>query len=295
MGRGDIEMVYNRNSSGKGRMGRRDGMTVCIAAACEGSRNVVVGADRMLTIGTLSLEFQHPNPKIVPLSDSCVMMTAGPALRDIELQKYVRRALAGVLGVAVPVIVDKVKEGYQEARRGKIEELYLKPRGLTLDRFLQAGQALIQDAAMVIDEQLATYDYELDVLVAGVDADGAHIYEIVNPGTAECFDSIGYHAIGSGSPHAASSFIEEGYSSYSATLQQAMWSVFQAKKRAERAPGVGEVAVFAVIEQGRLLKFPANALSKLGELYEEVLKGREECLRRLMPQLASVPKPEERL
>ncbi len=73
---------------------------------------------------------------------------------------------------------------------------------------------------MVIDEQLATYDYELEILVAGVDTDCAHIYRISNPGTAECLDGLGYHAIGSGEPHADFSFIEESYSQ-SATVQEA--------------------------------------------------------------------------
>lgn len=269
-------------------------MTVCIAAACENSRKLVVAADRMLTSGMLSLQFEHPGPKVFPLSDSCVMMTAGPALRDIELQKSVKRTLAGMSGIAVPVIVERVKDGYQEARRKKIEELYLKPRGLTLERFLQAGQALIQDAAMIIDEQLATYDYELEVLVAGVDSDGAHIYQIVNPGTAECFDSIGYHAIGSGEPHATFSLIEDGYSSHSATLQEAMWGVFQAKKRAERAPGVGQAGDFAIIEQGRFARFPEGALSKLQELYNELICIREQCMGKLKPKFASIPTPEEK-
>ncbi len=102
---------------------------------------------------------------------------------------------------------------------------------------------------MIIDEQLATYDYGLEVLVAGVDSDGAHIYKIDNPGTAECFDTIGYHAIGSGEPHAIYSLVDAGHT-HAATLQQTMWSVFEAKKLAERAPGVGVAGDFAVVGQG---------------------------------------------
>ncbi len=88
-------------------------MTVCLAAMCEDSKKIVVGSDRMWTAGILSLEFEHTRPKMVELSDSCMMMTAGPALRDLELKKYVKRELAGMSGVAIPLIVEKVKEGYR--------------------------------------------------------------------------------------------------------------------------------------------------------------------------------------
>ncbi len=265
-------------------------MTVCVAAICKDSEKIVVASDRMLTAGILSLEFEHTRPKIVELSDSCVMMTAGPALRDIELKKHVWKELAGMAGVAIPLIVEKVKDGYQKARRKKIEELYLNPRGLSLDRFLEQGQSLLPQVAMVIDEQLATYDYELEVLVAGVDSEGAHIYKIENPGTAECFDTIGYHAIGSGEPHAIYSLVDCGHI-HGATLQQCMWSVFEAKKLAERAPGVGVRGDFAIIEQGSVIYFERATLTKLEELYKESQEAKANCLKDIKPKAASIPLP----
>jgi 20S proteasome alpha/beta subunit len=265
-------------------------VTVCIAVMCEDSKKIVAGADRMLTSGMLSLAFEPVRPKIESLSDSCVMMTAGPALRDIELQKYVKRELAGMAGVAIPLIVEKVKDGYQAARRKKIEELYIKPRGLTLESYIEEGRGLVPDVAMLIDERLATYDYELEVLVAGVDSDGAHIYAVYNPGTAECFDSLGYHSIGSGEPHSAYSLIE-GMHSHRAKLREAMWSVYEAKKRAERAPGVGETDDFVIIEQGRVVNFSEAMLEKLAELNKEVGKSREKWLKEFKPKLESIPIP----
>ena len=127
-----------------------------------------------------------------------------------------------------------------------------------------------------------------------MDADGAHIYLIMNPGTGECFDSIGYHAIGSGEPHATSSLIEDGYSCYSATLQEAMWGVFQAKRRAERAPGVGQAGDFAIIEPGHVVRFSETTLASLQELYNEVVGIKEECLGKLRPKFSSIPIPDEK-
>jgi len=243
-----------------------------------------------MTIGMLSREFEHTRSKIVPLSGSCLMMTAGPALRDVELQKHVLRATAGMTRVTVADIVEKVKDGYQRARRKKIEELFIKPRGLTLEEFLQSGRALLPEAAMVIDENLASFDYGLEILVAGTDGEGAHIYLINNPGTSECFDSIGYHAIGSGEPLAISSLIESGYSD-AMSLKETMWAVYEAKKRAENAPGVGRGADFTLVESEQTIPFDAPSLEKLEQLYNESTKEHEKCFQEFKPKLNDIPIP----
>lgn len=137
---------------------------------------------------------------------------------------------------------------------------------------------------------LATYDYELEVLIAGVDNDGAHIYAVYNPGTSECFDSIGHHAIGSGEPHATFSLVE-GSHCHGATLQEAMWSVFEAKRRAEKAPGVGESHDFSIVEMGSIIPFGMNLLDKLGELYKESLSKRKQSLSELKAKFCEIPVP----
>lgn len=267
-------------------------MTVCLAAICDDAKKVVVGADRMLSSGMLSLEFEPPRSKIVKLSDSCLMMTAGPALRDIDLQKFVNRELAARAGVDVTLIVEKVKEGYQAARRKKIEELYIKPRGLTLDRYLGEARGLLPEVAMQIDEHLATYDYGLEVLVAGVDPDGAHIYAVYNPGTAECFDSLGYHSIGSGESHAAFILIDTEHS-HIRTLQETIWAVYHAKKNAESAPGVGQSEDFAVISHDGTLYLDKTTLEKLEELYLEEGENWNKWVKEVKPKVAAIPLPDK--
>jgi hypothetical protein len=220
------------------------------------------------------------------------MMTAGPALRDIDLQKFVNRELAARAGVDVELIVEKVKEGYQAARRKKIEELYIKPRGLTLDRYLGEARGLLPEVAMQIDEHLATYDYGLEVLVAGVDPDGAHIYAVYNPGTAECFDSLGYHSIGSGESHAAFILIDTQHS-HIRTLQETIWAVYHAKKNAESAPGVGQSEDFAVVGPDGILYLDKTTLDKLKEIYLEEADNWDKWVKEVKPRVAAIPLPDK--
>jgi len=269
---------------------RGEAVTICLAAMCEEAKTVVVGSDRMLSSRMLSLEFEPPRPKIVKLSDSCLMMTAGPALRDIDLQKYVTRELASRAGVDINWIVEKVKEGYQEARRKKIEEYYLRPRGLTLERYLGDARSLLPEVAMQIDEHLATWDYGLEVLIAGVDSDGAHIYAVYNPGTAECFDSLGYHSIGSGESHAAFILIDSKHS-HKCSLQETIWAVYQAKKNAESAPGVGQSDDFAIISPDGIIYLEKTTLDRLKELYEEEHHNWAQWTKDFQPKVASIPIP----
>ena len=51
------------------------------------------------------------------------------------------------------------------------------------------------------------YNYQLWILIAGVDDHGSHLWHIENPGSKECLDNIGFHAVGSGQHHAVSTFI----------------------------------------------------------------------------------------
>jgi len=268
-------------------------VTVCLAAICDDARKVVVASDRMLSSSMLALEFEPPRSKIVKLSDSCLMMTAGPALRDIDIQKHVIRTLSSRRDVDVAMIVDQVKEGYQIARRRRIEELYIRPRGLTLDDYLGRARDLLPEVAIQIDEHLATYDYGLEVLVAGVDDGGAHIYAVYNPGTAECFDSLGYHSIGSGESHAAFILIDSEHS-HKCTLQEAVWAVYQAKKNAESAPGVGESADFAIVGHDDIIYLEKTTLDSLGELYKEEWDNWDKWTKAFKPKVQAIPLPEKR-
>jgi hypothetical protein len=192
--------------------------------------------------------------------------------------------------ITVPTVVEGVKDGYQQSRLKKIEELYIRPRGLTLQTFHERARGLLSETAICIEEALATFEYQLEILVAGMDSEGAHIYFVGDPGSSECFDGIGYHAIGSGQPLAISSLIESGYSD-TMGLQETMWAVYEAKKRAENAPGVGKAADFGIIQADQIIPFDQTALAKLEELYTASQAEHAKCFDNFRPRLNEIPIP----
>jgi len=248
-------------------------MTICIAAICEKGSSVVLTADSMLTNEALSIQFEHPTKKMTRLSDSCIALTAGDALAHTELFDIVQEEIIKIKAPSVPEIVSKIKECYQRIRKREIKEKILNPRGFSdFEDFYQAQRALNPDIVMTIQSEIDRYDYGLAILVAGISGNTAHIYGISDPGTSKCFDAIGFHAIGSGLPHAINTLIARGCHQ-DTPLQEALLIVYEAKKIAEKAPGVGaNITDICIMTPKGIIEFPRDKIDQLHEIYERWLR-----------------------
>ena len=171
----------------------------------------MVASDRMLSAPFLTLEFDHADAKIDPIGNSCVALTAGDALS-------VQDILVGGFGVAtqlmdpqVDLIAEQIRSRFVEVRKRRINEVILGPRGMDFETFYAGGiQRLPQDLAMFIDSQIQQSQLGSSIILAGVDATGAHIFAIEDPGTTMCFDRLGYHSVGSGHRHALLTLVSRG-------------------------------------------------------------------------------------
>lgn len=105
-----------------------------------------------------------------------------------------------------------------------------------------------REFAFKMDNEIITYPYGLTILLSGADESGAHIYRIEDPGTSECFDSsIGFNAIGIGQDHAVLSLIGNKYT-IKMDLNEATYLAYEAKRKAEIAPGVGKETDISIIK-----------------------------------------------
>jgi len=212
-------------------------MTICIACICDSGSSVVVVADRMLTAE--DIEFEQDTCKILELSTQCVALTAGSALAHVDL---LREAVPDIRARATPSIseiTDVVKQHFADLRKRRAEERLSKPIGMTIEDFLAHQGELNPDVVLRLNRQLELAELDLEVLVAGVDEEGAHIHWVFDPGSSECFDSVGFCALGSGERHAETSFIRNRYS-LALPLRRALYFAYEAKRESEVAPGVGK-------------------------------------------------------
>ncbi len=256
-------MDYNQSSV----KGERS-VTICIAAICDEGKSLISASDSMITNRMLSIQFEHPLRKVTLLSEKCIALTAGDALAHTELFGMVQGGISQLKSPSIQDIVEQIKECYQNIRKSKINERILKPRGFSsFQEFYESHRTLVPEIAMVIQSRIDDFDYGLDIIVAGAGNGNAHIYGINDPGTSQCFDAIGFHAIGSGLPHALNTLIAREHHS-GTTLEESLLIVYEAKKVAEKAPGVGSNRTdLGVLNSEGWSQVPDDKLSELGQIH----------------------------
>jgi 20S proteasome alpha/beta subunit len=244
-------------------------MTVCIAALCqndEDQAHIVVASDRMVTLGGF-IEFEHAVPKMRDASSRAITMVSGDALVGTQVAEEVAGALSGS-NPPIAQIAQALAARYEYARRQRVEQHVLRPRCLDMDSFYGNHQTLNPNAVMMLDSQIAQFNLGVELLLAGLDPSGAHIYSVMNPGPPEsCHDVIGYAAIGSGTIHALQAFIGFGHSA-SAGYHQTVFRAYAAKRRAEVAPGVGRDTDMAVVSDAGIHRLTEGELEQLRNMYK---------------------------
>jgi hypothetical protein len=254
-------------------------MTICIAALCDDGKNCIVGADREITATSLSLEFDHEK-KIEVLTGPCVVMASGDSLLAVEVIEKTQDKILPLADKTVRNIAETLKNVYMATHLERAESVILRPRGLTLIEYQQNGaQRLPLQIYLNIDQQFWTFGLAVvEFLVAGVDATGAHIFRIHYDGIAggswlEWCDRLGFRAIGSGAMHSSILLSLEEHTRQ-ATIDQAIYNVYAAKKSAEVAPGVGPSTDVAVVTLSGVTFLTKDTFEKLNSVRTDALKNR---------------------
>ncbi len=245
-------------------------MTVCIAACGDDGSSVVVASDRMLSAPFLTVEFDHLDTKISQIDKRCVALSSGDAL-------CVQEILIGGLGAAnqlqnppISTLAEQIKFKFCDVRKQRINDLILGPRGTDFDNFYRGGMInqFPRDLAMILDNQVQKLVLGTTLLVAGVDSSGAHIYSVEDPGVMQCFDRLGYHAIGTGFRHAVLKLVSLGQH-MSNGLNETVFNVFCAKKVAEVAPGVGYTTTMKIVTNKGTTIIEQRFLDKMEQAFKE--------------------------
>lgn len=249
-------------------------MTVCIGAVCcdkngKQRSGVVVASDRMVTMGQL-IEFEHEIPKLTQLTDSAVALVAGDALRGSRLVRDVSAQLTATGVTSVPQIAELAANHYSALRLAQVNDEFFRPRGLQIQHFYSIlHQQLNPQLSVFLDNAAATFNYNVELLVGGVDHDGGHLFHIANPGGSYTpFHHTGFGAIGSGALHAVQSLIQLRQAP-THTLHETVFAVYASKRRAEVAPGVGVDTDMAIIDSTGIYGLDESTLKGLGNAYIE--------------------------
>lgn len=245
-------------------------MTICLAALCDHGQKVVIASDRMITGD--DVEFEQDIRKFHQVTEICIALSAGSALAQVDLIRGARGELHFKRNQSIREIVTQLKEEFVNARRQKAEELHLKPLGLDFQKFLTLQDRLSENLVLRLTRNIEIEGLHLELLVTGVDASGGHVYFLRDPGTSECFDALGFCAIGTGEHHAELAFVRASYSP-SISLNRAVFLAYQAKRDAEMAPGVGgRYTDIGYIDDAGLHVLDSGTVNSLEEAYKTLIE-----------------------
>src|SRR5215469_10235702 len=249
-------------------------MTICMGALCQQDRpgdTIVLASDRMVTWMGLT-EFEHSAPKAHEISPTALILVAGDVLTGARIARAARAMLAGqvVPPGSMDVVADMAAACYASLRQEIAQAQFFAPRGLSIEGYYQMQQQLNPQLVSLLDSALINIDLGVELIVAGVDANGGHLHSIGNPGGwQQCHDPIGTTAVGSGAIHAIQSMI--GYS-HSATvpLRETVFHVFSSKRKAELAPGVGHDTDLMILDVSGVVHVPKETIRALDAINDDI-------------------------
>jgi hypothetical protein len=235
----------------------------------------------MVSVEFLSLQFEQRTPKIDCIGNRFAVLTAGDALGHTDIIRDAAKDINRLSEPTVRDVASHLESQFIRVRRDLAEKTVLHGVGLDYSTFLEQQRNLAPELISALMSGYHSVELDIELLVAGVDDTGAHLYLVADPGVTTCFDSIGYAAIGSGLPHAESFLTEADYSP-SIPVNRAVWLTYVAKRRSERAPGVGsnytDVVVIDAATGTQLLD--DRTMNGLNGIYEQYVSKLQEVTER---------------
>lgn len=261
-------------------------MTVCIGAICD--NELVICADRMITYGPpMSLQVESAVRKIVPISKNAAILFSGNVPEGEWVINKTKSYIDGITTVDMHQVATYVTAAYQQVKEKKAEDIILRPSlGVDYAGFralvaqTQSSQILQQVAGMLMGHNL-----QLDLMLAGIDSQGPHLFAIGHPDTMATLDTVGYAAIGSGGLHAAVR-LSLGGQTKEASRNETVVNVYEAKLAAQSAPGVGGATDLAFISTSGIKFADASLYTLLSEIHKERPALSSEDLRKLTEECA---------
>lgn len=243
-------------------------MTICIVAICESNTNpkIVFCADRLVTDAN-GLTYEQGQPKIIGLSENCLVMMAGKGAESDQIikatlekirEKYVDEPCPDIKG-----IVSILKKEHQQLREDCVSDEILKPRGLTLKEFYANIKNFPDWLGIMLDTQISNYDFGVNFLVFGFDIKEnkyvfPRIYMLNEQGEEKLVNSVGFGIIGIGDSMSLPEITKETFNP-KFPLSEALVRVYWAKKSAERVVSVGrettDLGMMEVAKDGNGLIF----------------------------------------
>jgi ATP-dependent protease HslVU (ClpYQ) peptidase subunit len=247
-------------------------VTVGIGAICEDGKAAVVAADKMVTFGApMNLQAEPPTlKKIIQLTERTLLVFSGSTADGEEIVTGTLPKISVDPKQPVSQIAEAVRGAYEKHKKRRVEENILKP--LIGADFSQFQTLISQSPTSQLLQQvlglISQHNLQTDVLVAGMDDSGAHLFAVTHPGQLLPLETTGFGAIGSGGIHAGVR-ISLAQHTKAAPLPDTVYNVYEAKRASEVAPGVGKLTDLAVIRDHKIFFAGPELFAALEKTHKE--------------------------
>jgi 20S proteasome alpha/beta subunit len=227
----------------------------------------------MVTFGaSMNLQMEPPSlKKIIEVTDKVLLVFSGGTADGEEIIAGARPSLAANPRQSVHQIAEAIKDSYSKYKQRKVEETILKPLlNCDFGQFqAMVAQSVISQMLQQVLGLIMQHNLNADLLVAGVDDSGAQVFAITHPGQLFPLGTTGFGAVGSGAIHAAVRMSLAQHTK-AASLVETIYNVYEAKRAAEVAPGVGQKFTdLALIHEGRIVFAESSLLKALEKAHKE--------------------------
>jgi hypothetical protein len=256
-------------------------MTVCIAAASENGKKIIVLTDRMVVAGQLgaagTVQRSGKATKSVECTPTCLLLHSGIHECVHWVAKKLREWTVTCEIVTIEMIYKQLKEEAQELTT-EMRDRYIKANlGYNMD-YSELSKALAGGALnLQFNHWQKAQDYinSGEFLLAGVDSSGSEpvgsIYSVSSTLGSTSFsitDKVDTFAtIGCGGSHSREVLEAYDYDS-DWDLPNALYAVYCAKRAAELSPGVDKECDLRIISSAGIMDANGTILHALKETYE---------------------------
>lgn len=228
-------------------------MTLCIAALCRdynepaihhtGKPCVIVATDFRIETETAGAETEY---KVDFLSDNWVAVFAGPVSQARELLTLYGEALHSH-AVTKQNCVNLLREPQRQLRRRMADSLTHALHSISYEEFLQSGKTwLPDDIYRQTSYQISAQQIAAELILIGYFAPGEFVLLKTQNGDVE--QCSHFAAIGSGAEIAKSVLFQRAHKDYYPDWDT-IYSVYEAKKLSEIAPGVGKMTSYMCLNE----------------------------------------------
>jgi len=227
-------------------------MTVGIGALCDNGLTLILAADRKISMVFVEDEPESGKIRFLHQYWRSMISAEEDASYAFDVVRRARQRLKKHSNRPDTHTVRKiVGDAYRDVRNEHVAIKHLPP-GWTLEDFNKHGSTSFSEAKHTeIVNEIMNYDLGIEILVCGFGEWRGEILHVGNKGLITTQTEFGFHAIGSGYHTALSSLILRKYAP-SMPREEALYYVYEAKKAAESASGVGEKTDIIVFNWKRL-------------------------------------------